>query len=72
MNIFEDKNLLTIPSLLVYEKGSLEMDNLVENLRSKMNKIENLAYNIQYVSSKNEMQNVNLGFDWLIKVMKPI
>lgn len=70
--MFEDKNLQAIPYLLVFEKGSEEMENLVEKLRSKMNNIENLVFNLQFINNEKEIKQVKLGLEWLVNVMKPI
>jgi len=70
--VFEDKNLQAIPYLLVFEKGSEEMENLVEKLRSKMNNIENLVFNLQFINNEKEIKQVKLGLEWLVNVMKPI
>ena len=72
LNVFEDKNLLNIPYLLVFEKGSDEMENLIEKLRSKMNNIENIVFNLQFINGIKEMRQIKLGFEWLVKVMKPL
>jgi len=70
--VFEDKNLQAIPYLLVFEKGSEEMENLVEKLRSKMNNIENLVFNLQFINNEKEIKQVKLCLEWLVNVMKPI
>ena len=70
--MFEDKNLQAIPYLLVFEKGSEEMENLVEKLRSKMNNIENLVFNLQFINNEKEIKQVKLCLEWLVNVMKPI
>ena len=54
------------------------MEILVEKIRSKMNKIESLNFNLQFINNVpenyrvKEALQINLGLEWLVKVMKPI
>jgi len=48
------------------------MEILVEKIRSKMNKIENLNFNLQFINNVKEALKINLGLEWLVKVMKAI
>ncbi len=72
LNVFDDKNLQNIPFLLVIEKGNEQMQLLIEKLRNKMNNIEDLVFNLQFVNTSKEIKQINLGIEWLCKVMKPI